>query len=198
MDETVYKEARDFLDPIYSDISLLNDRPFITLTFAQSLDGKIAKQGQQVLISGKESMAMTHRLRTLHDGILVGIGTALVDDPQLNARYVSADTTIRQPQPIVLDPLMKLPSHCKLVGNYQQGKGKQPWLVVSEKALAEETDKRAVLDKAGVKLIPVKALENGESYWKFAYVCAANTLFHKDDCLLVKYSRHSRQTTSIP
>lgn len=86
MDETVYKEARDFLDPIYSDISLLNDRPFITLTFAQSLDGKIAKQGQQMLISGKESMAMTHRLRTLHDGILVGIGTALVDDPQLNGR----------------------------------------------------------------------------------------------------------------
>jgi hypothetical protein len=86
MDETVYKEARDFLDPIYSDISLLNDRPFNTLTFAQSLDGKIAKQGQQVLISGKESMAMTHRLRTLHDGILVGIGTALVDDPQLNGR----------------------------------------------------------------------------------------------------------------
>lgn len=127
--------------------------------------------------------------------------TSFVDCAQFSsclARYVSADTTIRQPQPIVLDPLMKLPSHCKLVGNYQQGKGKQPWLVVSEKALAEETDKRAVLDKAGVKLIPVKALENGESYWKFAYVCAANTLFHKDDCLLVKYSRHSRQTTSIP
>lgn len=97
----------------------------------------------------------------------------MVDYAQVSfciARYVSADTTIRQPQPIVLDPLMRLPSHCKLVGNYQQGKGKQPWLVVSEKALAEETDKRAVLDKAGIKFIPVKALENGESYWEFASV----------------------------
>ncbi|KAG1104830.1 hypothetical protein G6F42_017034 [Rhizopus arrhizus] len=163
MDETIYKEARDFLDPIYSNVPLLDDRPFITLTFAQSLDGKIAKQGQQILISGRESMAMTHRLRTLHDGILVGIGTALVDNPQLNARYVlAASTAIKQPQPIVLDPFMKLPSNCKLIDNYQNDKGKQPWLVVSEKALVEQTDKKAVLDKAGVKFIPVKALENGQ------------------------------------
>lgn len=89
MNEIVYKEARDFLDPIYNNALLLNDRPFITLTFAQSLDGKIAKQGQQILISGKESMAMTHRLRILHDGILVGIGTALVDDPQLNGKVIN-------------------------------------------------------------------------------------------------------------
>jgi 2,5-diamino-6-(ribosylamino)-4(3H)-pyrimidinone 5'-phosphate reductase len=88
MDEIIYKKAQEFLDPIYQNVSLLDKRPFITLTFAQSLDGKIAKRNQQILISGKESMAMTHRLRTLHDGILVGIGTALVDDPQLNGRQV--------------------------------------------------------------------------------------------------------------
>lgn len=79
------------------------------------------------------------------------------------ARYVlAASTAIKQPQPIVLDPFMKLPSNCKLIDNYQNDKGKQPWLVVSEKALVEQTDKKAVLDKAGVKFIPVKALENGE------------------------------------
>ena len=78
------------------------------------------------------------------------------------ARYLSSDTAIKQPQPIVLDSFMELPSHCKLIDNYQQGKGKQPWLIVSEKAFAEKTDKRTVLDKAGVKFIPVNALENGE------------------------------------
>ncbi|KAL9538643.1 hypothetical protein MBANPS3_010779 [Mucor bainieri] len=161
MDESVYKEARDFLDPIYSNIALREDRPFITLTFAQSLDGKIAKQRQQVLISGKESMAMTHRLRTLHDGIMVGIGTALVDNPQLNARYLSADTAIKQPQPIVLDPFMVLPCNCKLIDNYQHGKGKQPWLLVSERALEEDPDRKAVMDKTGVKIIPIKELESG-------------------------------------
>ncbi|CEP16982.1 hypothetical protein [Parasitella parasitica] len=162
MDEIVYKEARDFLDPIYSNISVLDNRPFVTLTFAQSLDGKIAKQGQQVLISGKESMAMTHRLRTLHDGILVGIGTALVDDPQLNARHLSkSETNIKQPQPIVLDPTMKLSPDCKLVKNYVNGAGKQLWLIVSEKDFDTQSDKKSVLEHAGVKLIPVKASENG-------------------------------------
>jgi 2,5-diamino-6-(ribosylamino)-4(3H)-pyrimidinone 5'-phosphate reductase len=93
MNETIYKSAREFLDPIYQHVPLLDKRPFITLTFAQSLDGKIAKRDQQILISGKESMAMTHRLRTLHDGILVGIGTALIDDPQLNGRHVTNEIT---------------------------------------------------------------------------------------------------------
>jgi hypothetical protein len=76
----------------------------VTLTFAQSLDGKIAGVGgKQLILSGKESMLMTHwyasliairsrldlhskaRMRTIHDAILVGIGTALNDDPQLNS-----------------------------------------------------------------------------------------------------------------
>jgi hypothetical protein len=80
-------------------------RPLVTLTFAQSLDGKIAgKGGKQLILSGRESMLMTHwydidldlrdipipyycrgRMRTKHDAILVGIGTALSDDPQLNS-----------------------------------------------------------------------------------------------------------------
>jgi 2,5-diamino-6-(ribosylamino)-4(3H)-pyrimidinone 5'-phosphate reductase len=59
--EKILKKARDFLDPLYQNISLQNERPFVTLTFAQSLDGKISKIGQQIIISGKESMAMTHR-----------------------------------------------------------------------------------------------------------------------------------------
>jgi 2,5-diamino-6-(ribosylamino)-4(3H)-pyrimidinone 5'-phosphate reductase len=83
-------------------------RPYVTLTFAQSLDGKIAgKGGKQLILSGQESMIMTHwyamiirlwylisifvhwetRMRTMHDAILVGIGTALNDDPQLNSLY---------------------------------------------------------------------------------------------------------------
>lgn len=62
------------------------DRPHVTLTFAQSLDAKIAGQhGQQLILSGKQSMVMTHWMRTIHDGIMIGIGTALNDDPQLNS-----------------------------------------------------------------------------------------------------------------
>ncbi|GEM06577.1 hypothetical protein Rt10032_c01g0594 [Rhodotorula toruloides] len=60
------------------------EKPFVTLTYAQSLDGKIAgKGGKQLMLSGTESMTLTHRLRQLHDSILVGVGTVINDDPQL-------------------------------------------------------------------------------------------------------------------
>lgn len=89
--------------------------PHLTLTYAQSIDGSIAaergwyscvarlsrvpcsdpgidwQQGTPTILSGAESMKMTHLLRTLHDGILVGIGTILADNPSLNARLVAGE-----------------------------------------------------------------------------------------------------------
>lgn len=59
----------------------------LTVTFAQSLDGKLAgPNGAQIALSCPESMKMTHRLRTVHDAILVGANTALNDNPQLNSK----------------------------------------------------------------------------------------------------------------
>jgi riboflavin biosynthesis pyrimidine reductase len=73
-------------------------RVHVTLTYAQSLDGRIAgKNGHQLRLSGDESMLLTHWMRTRHDAILVGIGTALNDNPQLNGKsfypIISADIT---------------------------------------------------------------------------------------------------------
>ena len=66
-------------------------RPFITLAYAQSLDGSIAGLGRRPLsLSGPSSLQLTHELRAAHDAILVGIGTVLSDDPQLNVRLVPA------------------------------------------------------------------------------------------------------------
>jgi riboflavin biosynthesis pyrimidine reductase len=48
--------------------------------------------GMPTILSGASSMKMTHVLRTLHDGIIVGIGTVLADNPSLNARL--ADGTL--------------------------------------------------------------------------------------------------------
>ncbi|CAO3687713.1 unnamed protein product [Rhizopus stolonifer] len=157
--ENVYKAAKEFLDPIYEQLPTQDGKPFVTLTFAQSLDGKIAKKGQQLLLSGKESMAMTHRLRILHDGIMVGIGTALVDDPQLNARHLSVDdlSVAVQPQPIILDPFLRLPVNCKLLKNFQNNTGKQPWVVATEKGVLENKKKQMDLEKAGAKIYSVKS-----------------------------------------
>lgn len=64
-----------------------SNQPFILLSWAQTLDGKLAAApGTRTPISGATSMEMTHALRALHDSILVGIGTVLADDPRLTCR----------------------------------------------------------------------------------------------------------------
>ncbi|KAF1992074.1 hypothetical protein K402DRAFT_388640 [Aulographum hederae CBS 113979] len=76
--------------------------PFTTLTFATSLDASLALQpGTQTHLSGPESKAMTHYLRSQHAAILIGAGTARADDPGLNCRLegVGLDS---QPRPIVV------------------------------------------------------------------------------------------------
>ncbi|TFY76863.1 hypothetical protein EWM64_g7151 [Hericium alpestre] len=98
------------------------ERPFVTLTFAQSLDAKIAGTGgRQLILSGEESMRMTHWMRTMHDGILIGINTALGDNPQLNVRHLPFPTQnthfqhYHHPRPIILDSQLRLLPTCKLL-----------------------------------------------------------------------------------
>ncbi|NNE39263.1 MAG: RibD family protein [Gammaproteobacteria bacterium] len=86
-------------------------RPFITLAYAQGLDGSITtRQGNSLGLSGNQSIQLTHQLRSLHDGILVGIETILTDDPRLTVREWQGNN----PQPIVLDSQLRLPPTAKI------------------------------------------------------------------------------------
>jgi len=135
-DDPGYKFLHDHL--FGSDDPAHINRPHVTLTFAQSLDGKIAGgKGKQLILSGEESMNMTHWMRSMHDGILVGIGTAINDDPQLNIRRLPSDIRSdksKWPRPIILDSTCRLPLACKLLKNYSQGTGLQPWIICSPNA----------------------------------------------------------------
>ncbi len=89
-----------------------HDRPFVTLSYAQSLDGSLAaKSGEPLQLSGSQSMVLTHALRSAHDAILVGIDTVLADDPQLTVRYVAGP----MPQPVVLDSHLRFPHSARLL-----------------------------------------------------------------------------------
>ena len=89
-------------------------RPYVTLSWAQSLDGSLTlKQGKSSPISCPESMRMTHQLRTRHDGILVGIGTVMADNPSLTAR-IGLSKGCSQPRPIVLDSRLRTPAESRL------------------------------------------------------------------------------------
>jgi riboflavin-specific deaminase-like protein len=84
----------------------------LTVTFAQSLDGRIATlTGQSQWISGDRTLSLAHRLRKSHDGILVGIGTVRRDDPQLTCRRVRGKSPIR----VVLDSHLSIPVQSKIV-----------------------------------------------------------------------------------
>jgi diaminohydroxyphosphoribosylaminopyrimidine deaminase/5-amino-6-(5-phosphoribosylamino)uracil reductase len=87
------------------------DRPFITLAYAQGLDGSITtRQGKSLGLSGKQSIQLTHQLRSLHDGILVGIETILADDPRLTVREWQG----KNPQPVILDSQLRLPPTARI------------------------------------------------------------------------------------
>ncbi|EPT03508.1 hypothetical protein FOMPIDRAFT_127947 [Fomitopsis schrenkii] len=155
-----------FLRQVYD----LRGGPYVTLTFAQSLDAKIAGQGgKQLALSGKESMVMTHWLRTLHDGILVGIGTASNDNPQLNTRHLpplpaGSINRYHLPRPIILDTHLHLSVDCKLLKNYQAGVGRRPWVVTAPFPFDSDdprVSKKNSLETAGARTIETKVDDNG-------------------------------------
>jgi len=119
------------------------DRPWITLTYASSLDSKIsAGPGKQTVLSGPASKAMTHYLRIKHDGILVGSGTAITDNPGLNSRLSDAieaqDRLSLQPRPIILDRRARwTPQGSKAVKLSSDGCGKPVNIFVGEASKRE-------------------------------------------------------------
>ncbi|MBV9003701.1 MAG: bifunctional diaminohydroxyphosphoribosylaminopyrimidine deaminase/5-amino-6-(5-phosphoribosylamino)uracil reductase RibD [Solirubrobacterales bacterium] len=88
-------------------------RPWVLFKSAMTLDGKVATgSGDSKWISGEASRRLAHQWRAECDAVVVGIGTALADDPELTARV---DGVLRQPRRVVFDSLARLPLTSKLV-----------------------------------------------------------------------------------
>ncbi len=120
------------------------ERPFVLISYAQSIDGSIATRDRRPLqISGPASMLFTHRLRSLFDAILVGIDTVLADDPQLNVRLVEG----RNPQPVVLDTHLRIPLGSRLL----QRSDCASWLA-SSKSTSEV--RAAEIKRTGADILP--------------------------------------------
>ncbi len=124
----------------------MSARPRVTLKLATSLDGRIATAtGESKWITGDRAREAAHTLRADHDAVLVGIETALADDPELTVRLAAC--TGPQPRRVVLDSRQRLPETSKLVRTARE----LPLTVVT----IEEPQTR--LTDLGVEVLQVKA-----------------------------------------
>jgi diaminohydroxyphosphoribosylaminopyrimidine deaminase/5-amino-6-(5-phosphoribosylamino)uracil reductase len=125
-------------------------RPWVLFKSAMTLDGKVAtSSGDSKWISGEASRALAHRWRASVDAVVVGIGTALADDPQLTARPEGELAELpRQPRRVVFDTLARLPTSSRLLD--AAGEEIPVTVIVSRAAAHADT---AALEAAGAQVI---------------------------------------------
>jgi len=174
----LFKEAADDLIAPFRQL-MLTGRPWIIAKWAMTLDGKIASRtGDSQWISGESSRALVHELRGRVDGIMVGIGTAIADDPLLNARPAGLRTATR----IVVDRLARLPVTSKLM---QTAHEIPVLLAVSEAAPAERLSALRAMgadvvivatDSAGHVSLPALLQELGRRRWTHLLVEGGGSL----------------------
>ena len=121
--------------------------PFVTLSYAQSLDGSLTtRQGTSYPISAPASLTMTHSLRAAHSAILVGIGTVLADDPALTVRLAPGES----PQPVILDSHLRTPPDARLL------RGERPaWIATTP--VGAQSSRRRRLERAGARIFTLPA-----------------------------------------
>lgn len=90
---------------------MVNSRPYVILSAATSLDGKIATKNKDSALSSKQDKIRFHKLRSKVDAILVGINTVEIDNPLLTVRYAKG----KNPTRIILDSSGKISAKSKIL-----------------------------------------------------------------------------------
>ena len=123
-------------------------RPLVSLKTATTLDGRIATaKGESQWITGPEARARVHLMRARTDAILVGIGTAMVDNPKLTCRLPGLED--RSPVRIVVDSRLQLPLTAELVAT---AKTIPTWLITLD---GSDKDRAAAYEDCGVTMVAV-------------------------------------------
>ena len=122
-------------------------KPYITLKFACSQDHFIAKvNGEPISFSNSESQQLVHKMRAENQAILIGVQTAIADNPTLNVRFWQGNSPLR----IIIDPSNRLPKEAKLVKDqapllvftkhHSETVGDKKWIAVGDKNPQEFLD----------------------------------------------------------
>ncbi len=143
------------------DCKLLNEayikyittmKPFVTLKLASTLDGKIATYtGESKWITEKGSRKKVHKMRGTVDGIIVGVGTVLKDDPKLTSRI----TNSVNPSRIIVDSVLRIPLTSTVLKKIPNT---EVFIATSYKAPLKKVEK---LRRMGARIIFLPLLEEG-------------------------------------
>lgn len=148
----ILKEQCEKLNEIYIKY-ITTKRPFVILKSAVSLDGKIAtKTGDTRWITNEKSRRFLHRLRDQVDGILVGIGTILADDPKLTTRLYGRKG--KDPIRVIVDSTLRIPLHAKAINRESHG---TTIIVTTEFA---QKEKISQLENLGANVLVTNSKDN--------------------------------------
>jgi diaminohydroxyphosphoribosylaminopyrimidine deaminase/5-amino-6-(5-phosphoribosylamino)uracil reductase len=126
--------------------------PYVALKLALSLDGRIASRtGASKWVTGPEARARVHLLRAQHDAVLIGIGTAIADDPRLTVRDAPGHSPLR----VVFDTKLRLPLAARLV---QTAREVPTWVVCTTDAPSSAED---ALIERGVEVLRAPSSAEG-------------------------------------
>ena len=162
------------LDPAHTRIGFVARHAMVTNRVPVSVDGRdrdpdaLALHGLERLLKPErdttfDPLVVTHRLRAHHDAILVGIGTLLADDPQLNVRLAEGPN----PQPVIVDSHLRTPLNARIWTN-----PRTPWIATLDTGSLAA---KALIER-GAKLIQLPADDQGQVDLAalFAYLGAAD------------------------
>ncbi len=138
------------MDEVNATKTIPIPRPVVTLSYAQTLDGRLATStGNSQWISAPESLRFSHELRAKHDAIMVGVGTACKDDPRLTVRLVAGQNPLR----VVVDSTLRMPLTAAVL---TEEAAPGTVLAVTDRAPAAKRDKVRALG-ATVLCLPTNA-----------------------------------------
>lgn len=154
------KESREINQVFFHNITA--NKPYVTLKVGMSLDAKIAtKDNVSQWITSKESRADAHQYRVSHEGILVGVGTIISDNPTLTAHLVNK--AIRHPIRIILDSRLETPITSKVVNDELS----KTWIITNNSSLdnhepyLKKNCKIIVLPSMDIEIILKELYKNG-------------------------------------
>ncbi len=139
--------------------------PFVTVKFAQTLDGRIAsKTRHSQWISSDASLRFVHKLRSINQAVMIGIGTVLQDDPRLTVRL----TRGKNPCRIVVDSSLRIPLSSKVITQEENSISVMKRRKCCEEGVILATTPRAdkekitALEEMGAQVLVIKENSEGQ------------------------------------